>query len=149
MTYDPVRPVIKFAVILAGLVLLAVGVWRSGAVVPQLTLTHGSSAGAFGWEDVEVYELELYNEGLLDVRVEAMGRGETGMHLRMAEFPARLGAGETARVRLEYTITDCSAVPARQMPVPVKVRTWWGSVVLDVWSEGWWHRGLNCDVTKG
>ncbi|NUR82834.1 MAG: hypothetical protein HOY71_01970 [Nonomuraea sp.] len=139
-------------------VVVVVVAWQTGLVVPRLSLgADTGSGGTYATRDLPpVYEprLELVNDGLLPETVEAVGQSVPGMRLlEVAVASPELEPGGSTDVTLRYLVTDCAAVPAGSLPVPVRVRRWWGDVTTQAgydenYSGSAWHRDTVADLCR-
>jgi hypothetical protein len=116
-------------------VLVVVGGWRSGIIVPNLGQPFEGGWGV----DVDTHEhtfaivFPIRNNGLIPVEITGLGRDGHGLKLTGARTQTLLRAGESADIRLEYQVTDCAAVQAGDWPVPIRVKRSFGEQTAYVW----------------
>ncbi len=102
-----------------------VAVWRSGAIVPRLSI---GDVGGFGYSELRGgpihFEFTIANAGSLPVTVLGAGRGGPGLELVRVDgaFPIELDPGESTTFVLHYRVTDCSVTVTDPWPPPVRVR---------------------------
>ncbi len=115
--------------IFGGLAVIAVvafvAIWRSGAIVPRLSI---GDEGGFGYSELRGgpihFEFTIANAGRLPVTVVGAGRGGPGLELVRVDgdFPIELDPRESTTFVLHYRVTDCSATVTDPWPPPVRVR---------------------------
>jgi hypothetical protein len=122
--------------------------WQTGLVVPRLSHGPGSGGGRYGaFDRPPMYEpqVEIVNDGLFTETIEGVAQSVPGLHLLEVLYDQPvIEPGESTTVTLRYLITDCAAVPHGNIPLPVRVRRWWGGMTTnagyDEHEYGWtWH----------
>jgi hypothetical protein len=128
------RRIVLLAILVCVLVASAGLVGRAGLVTPRLGWPEDGRSYGYAYERGTVSrDMKIVNSGWAPVRVLSVGRSGPGIDLVEAVgAPITLTPGGSAGFYLEFTITDCGAVPAGEWPVPIRVERPWGTSTVYV-----------------
>jgi hypothetical protein len=102
--------------------------WWVGLLNPRLSINDENfSAKTLGRERTFTLIIRLENHGPATEHIGSLGRSGPGLELTSTEVPAEIGAGARVEATLHYHVTDCSAVPRQDWPIPVRINRSWGS----------------------
>lgn len=132
---------LRVGIVVVGVLLtVALLVWYSGVLIPQV---RWSEEGGFMWAtgpDFVSQAVHVHNDGWVPLTIVGAGRSTPGLQLiavsdgppdvtqvRTNPLPYVLRPGQSLTFVVVYRITDCSVITKDPWPVPVRVRRPWGA----------------------